>query len=125
MKRVTLKYCLNVLENDVPDEKFKDLISLKEEAHRLRMDDNERDEDMEITEEDFFETLQKFQSKKSVMYQFLLNTGLKFKMAIFNLCKRFISSEEFPSSFNVTTLVQLPKKGSQIFLDNSRFLHNC
>ena len=87
------------------------------------MEDIESDEDTELTEEDFFQTLQNFESKKSTMYQFLFNTVLKFKIAIFNICKRFISIEEFPSSFNVTILVQLPKKGSQIYLDNSRFLH--
>ena len=87
------------------------------------MEDIESDDKTEITEEDFFQTLKKFESKKRTMYQFLLNTGLQFKIAIFNICKRFISSEEFPGSFNVITLVQLPKKGSQIYLDNSRFLH--
>ena len=31
--------------------------------------------------------------------------------------------EAFPDSFNLTTLVQLPKKGSQLCSDNSRFIH--
>ena len=30
IKRVTLKYCLNVLENNEPDKEFKDLIKLKQ-----------------------------------------------------------------------------------------------
>ena len=44
-------------------------------------------------------------------------------MAIKKLCQRFIKTEEFPESFNVTTLVQLPKSGSQLLLENSRFIH--
>ena len=76
----------------------------------------------EISEEEFFTAVCKFESKKSPMYNFLIKTGLKFRMSIFKLCNRFIQSEEFPSSFNLTTLIQLPKKGSQADLDNSRFI---
>ena len=50
-------------------------------------------------------------------------TGLEYKLAILNLCRRFIKTEQFPSCFDVTTLVQLPKQGSQLYLDNSRFIH--
>ena len=39
------------------------------------------------------------------------------------MCLRFIKTESFPSSFDITTLIQLPKKGSQVDLDNSRFIH--
>ena len=52
-----------------------------------------------------------------------MNTGLEFIMAIFKVCKRFINTEEFPNSFNITTLIQIPKKGSLTDLDNSRFMH--
>ena len=81
------------------------------------------EEDTEISEEDFFSTLAKFESKNSPTYNFIVKSGLKFRMAIYKVCKRFIDSEEFPSSFDVTTLIQLPKKGSQLFLDNSIFIH--
>ena len=37
--------------------------------------------------------------------------------------RRFIKNESFPSRFNLTTLVQLPKKGSAQDLDNKRFIH--
>ena len=57
------------------------------------------------------------------MYNFVINTGIKFKMAVFKICKRFLRSEMFPSCFDITTLIQLPKKGSQVDLDNSRFIH--
>ena len=57
------------------------------------------------------------------MYNFIVNTGLRFRIAIYKLCKRFIMNEEFPRSFDITTLIQIPKKGSQLNLDNSRFIH--
>ena len=70
-----------------------------------------------------FITLGKFESKRSRTYEFIVNTGLRYKLAILELCRRFIRTEEFPESFNLTTLVQLPKQGSQLVLDNLRFLH--
>ena len=76
-----------------------------------------------FTEDDFFSVLCRFEAKKSQMYKFIVNTGIKFRLAIFKLCKKFINMEEFPKSFDITTLIQIPKKGSQLYLDNSRFIH--
>ena len=47
----------------------------------------------------------------------------EFKQLILKLCRIFIENEEFPDSFNTTTLVKLPKSGSQLLLENSRFIH--
>ena len=88
---------------------------------------NERvvQEDTKISDFFFFSTLAKFESKNSPTYNFIVKSGLKlslsFRMAIYNLCKRFIDSKDVPSTFDVTTLIQLPKKGFPLFLDNSRF----
>ena len=57
------------------------------------------------------------------MYNFIINTGMKFRLSVMKICKRFIENENFPSCFDKTTLIQLPKKGSQVDLDNSRFIH--
>ena len=110
-------------EENKPEDMFKNLVELKEQVHQMRMEDNYNETEDDITDEEFFTNVCKFESKKSPMYNFLVNTGLKFRMSIFNVCKRFIKTEEFPNSFNITTLIQLPKKGSQLELDNSRFIH--
>ena len=112
---------MKVLENNEPDNEFKEIAKLKEAAHNLRMNEKEDDNDFEISLENYFLTLVKFESKKSPTYSFIINSGLKFRLAILKLCERFIKKEVFPKSFDVTTLVQLPKKGSQLYLDNSRF----
>ena len=65
----------------------------------------------------------KFNKKKSKTYDFITKAGLQFQLAILNLCRRVIYSEVFPSRFDITTLVQLPKKGSAQELDNKRFIH--
>ena len=64
---MTLKYCLKVLENNEPDEDFKELAKLKEQVHKLRMEDNNCEEELEVSLEDFFMTLCKFELKKTVL----------------------------------------------------------
>ena len=123
IKEVTLNYCLDVLKNNEPADEVKKLIELKEAGHRMRMKNKSDDLEYEISDADFLETVEKFEAKKSRSYEFIVNTGLEYKMAIKKLCQRFIKTEEFPESFNVTTLVQLPKSGSQLLLENSRFIH--
>ena len=87
------------------------------------MVDKTLDRAYEITNEDYLFTLWKFKSKNSATYDFITKAGHKFQLAILNLCRRFIENETFPKRFNLTTLVQLPKKGSAQELDNKRFIH--
>ena len=123
IKEVTLKYCLNTLKNNEPEEEVKELIQLKEEVYALRMVDRTLDSAYEITNLDYFFIIWKFKSKNSATYDFITKAGLKFQLAILNLCRRFIENETFPTHFNLTTLIQLPKKGSAQELDNKRFIH--
>ena len=123
IKKVTLKYCLKTLENNKPEKEVEELVELKNEVHKLRMEDKTHDKEYRITDEDFFMVIWKFDLKKSTTYEFITRAGLKFQLAILKLCRRFIKNESFPSRFNLTTLVQLPKKGSAQDLDNKRFIH--
>ena len=61
IKRVTLSYCLNVLKNNDPDKEFEQLIKLKEQAHAMRMTSKDDETYEDITEEEFFTTLCKFE----------------------------------------------------------------
>ena len=97
---------------------------MKDIVHELRMEDHQEDDDNDvITEEEFFEVLGRFEAKKSPTYNFIVSTGLKFRRSMHKVCKKFIEREDFPSSFDVTTLIQLPKKGSPLDLENSSFIH--
>ena len=86
IKKVTLNYCVNVLKNNKPAEEVKQLIELKEAVHELRMKDKDNDEEYEISDKDFLETVGKFEAKKSKSYEFIVNTGLECKIAIMKLC---------------------------------------
>ena len=94
------------------EEDVKELIELKEKVHELRMADKSMDKEYELTEDDYFFVLWKFKTKNSPTYQFITKAGKSFQLAILNLCRRFIKNETFPKRFNLTTLIQLPKKGS-------------
>ena len=65
IKKVTLEYCFNTLKNNEPEVESREAIELKEELHKLRMKDKNNDKEYEITDEDFFTTLWKFERKKS------------------------------------------------------------
>ena len=123
IKEVTLQYCLNTLKNNEPKERVKELIELKEEVHALRMTDQSKDTAYELTDEDNFFIMWKFKSKNSATYQFITKAGHNFQLAIINLCKRIIKNETIQKRFYLTTLIQLPKKGSAQELDNKRFIH--
>ena len=69
------------------------------------MEDTDNEDDSEVSAEEFFDVVKKFKSKKSVTYNFLVNAGLKFKMAVFKLYKRFLYSKKFPESFCCVIIV--------------------
>ena len=123
IKEVTLKYCLNTLKNNEPEEQVKELIHVKEKVHALRMEDRTEDRYYEIKEDHYFHIINKFKSKKSATYDFITKASHNFQLAIFKLCKRLIRNQCVPGRFNLTTLIQLPKKGSAQELDNKRFIH--
>ena len=56
IKQVTLEYCLEVLENNVPAPEVKEFVRYKEILHELRMEDKENDYDHEITDQDIHYT---------------------------------------------------------------------
>ena len=71
---------------------------LENSAHNLvfaRLDN----EGFEIKREDFESVLNKFSSKSTNSYDFLLKGGLKYKEAMFKLCKHMIEKETFPVNF--------------------------
>ena len=65
IKKVTLEYCLDVLENNELEEEVKHLVKLKDEVHKLRMEDRDNDEPYKISVADSFHTIGKFETKKA------------------------------------------------------------
>ena len=85
---------------------------------------NESDGEFEITEELFWQVVNKFEQKNKKSCDFLTKAGKGFKEAILKFCQRMHNEEKFPSRFYQTTLVQLYKqKGPMQQLSSHRFLH--
>ena len=101
---------MNNLKGNTPDEAVEEKVIMRRNIQHEKMKDKSG-ETMEIDEEDFTNVIRRFVEKKSATYEFITKAGPKFKSAILKLCRRFISKETFPTRFNLTTLIQLPKKG--------------
>ena len=81
-------------------------------------------EGFEVTVEEFEKVLDKFETKDTKTYDFLLKSGNKYNEAMFQLCKRIIDNEEVPENFRKTLLIMIWKrKGPMDVLKNNRFLH--
>ena len=69
--------------------------------------------------------IKKFKINDKRNYDFLLNTGEKFKEAVFKLARRMLLEETFPDCFDLTTLHQIYKgKGKREILSNNRYIHS-
>ena len=98
-------------------------MDIKRKVRDLRMET--RDEiNFEIKKNVFKAVMDKLEKKKKSSYDFLTKAGDRFKDAVFTLCRRMITEEEFPKRFEDTTLVQLYKgKGRKGDLKNSSYIH--
>ena len=123
IKRATLKYCVNNLKNNKPDNDVKDIVNERKEKQKKMMNDK-TGESFEITFDDFDQVMAKFERKDTTTYDFLIKAGEKYKYAIYEICKRIIHNEEIPDQFHQTILVMIWKhRGNMEVLKNNRFLH--
>ena len=99
------------------------LVTAIKEVHEHRMNEDD-DNPMEVTKNEFDLILEKFDRKKKRSYDFHMKAGDCFKNSIFKLCGRMIREETFPERFFETTLQKFWKrKFPRENLSNHRFLH--
>ena len=123
IKKVSLEYCKEVLSNNKPETEYMKEIMIKEKIHDVRMKGNEEGK-IKFGYGDCTKVLKKMKKNQKRTYDFLVRSGELFQKEVFNLCRRLIKDEKFPSSFDRTTLHQIYKgKGSREVLSNSRFIH--
>ena len=80
-------------------------VEAKELLHDLRMKEN-LEKGFEVVKKTFDKVLEKFKKNNKRNYDFLIMAGDGFKDKVFHLCKRIIEEEQFPRSFDNTTLHQ-------------------
>ena len=96
IKKGTLEYCHKTLKNNEPEDEVRESIELKEELHKLRINDDTDDTEYNTTDEDYFKTLRKFEAKNSKVYDFITKAGVQFQMVILNFAEDSSGSKCFP-----------------------------
>ena len=107
IKRVSLKYCVSILTNKEPKEEYRDQFKLKEELHKVRMLEVVEDDINELSEEMFYNAIEKVSQKARDKYKFILNGGQSFVNALFNIFFWIWKTEEIPLEWHNSKLVQI------------------
>ena len=123
IKKVILEYCQKTLENNKPEDDYKEKIKSKESAMKemLKQTDGEFEAEFGVYES----LLNKFKISGKKNYDFITKAGKLYQEAVFYLCKRMILEEVFPESFKQTILHMIYKgKGRRENLSENRFIHS-
>ena len=122
IKKVFLKYCVDLLTNRKPKPEYEDLIEKKKEIHKERMEEI-IENDVEFSEELFDECLKILKKRSNGKYDFILKSGSSLKKCLFSLFKYIWTTEDKPEQWRKTTLIQLHKKGCKDDMSNYRNIH--
>ena len=124
IKRVSLKYCVDLLTNREPREGFEKIIRMKQNLHENRMKEIIVNDIEDLTHEQYSRALKAVTSKHSEKYKFIIKGGASLHNALFHLYSHVWNNEEIPKEWFNSELVQLFKgKGSYSDLDSMRFIH--
>ena len=97
---------------------------MKKKIHWARMEDDFAEELPDLTEAMFEDTYKSLAKKPGSKYDFIMKAGDSLKPALYNLYSIEWRSEELPTGWSTSSLVQLYKgSGPQNELKNYRFIH--
>ena len=126
IKKVVLEYCKTNLKEKYTEPGFELEKDVREMLHNKRMKEIQG-EGFEVTKALFNKVADKVEKSGKRNYDFFVKTGKKHKTAIFQVTKRMVRDENFPGSFNKTTLHMLFKGGRgkrKEDLKANRFIHS-
>ena len=123
IKQVSLDHNLKILTKNTPRQEDLEEINNKKIAHEEIMSKNDTDS-WQLDWETYLKVCTKIKQKNKNMYKTFNKAGDKYKFALFLYMKKLIALEQIPSTFWLTTLIQIwKKKGSALDLNNMRFIH--
>ena len=125
IKKVSLRYCMKVLERNPPKGELEKMFELRENLNERRMAENDG-KGFKATKEVFEGVLAKFKANNKRSYDFLIKASQEFKDSVYILCKRIIESESIPDKFRETTLHQIWKRKPgtrKEDLESNRYIH--
>ena len=124
IKSVSLKYCVDLLNQHATNANFEDNYFIQDMIHLLRCEDMSEADNEEFCVEDFDDRLKILKTKCKEKYRFILNSGDGFKKCLFNLFSNIWQTEEKPQQWRNTVIVQLYKgRGDKSDFNNQRNLH--
>ena len=123
IKQVTLEYASGTLQNNHPTPKFIDVYDTMRENHEIRRKRKGNSTDDILSKEDFMKEVKSFKEKGKSKYKEITEAGEGFVNSVFEFFKLIWESEKIPLSWNLTTLVQIFKRGNRSSLSSYRFVH--
>ena len=121
IKKVSLKYAVDLLTNRSPKPEYETLLKIKESLHQVRMKEKLED-DITLTREFFDKSLYELK-KSSSKYDFILKAGKDLKDALFQIFKFIWKEEVKPEKWRLDMIVQIHKRGLKDDLENYRNIH--
>ena len=124
IKKVSLKYCVDLLTNRKLKAEYADVIAAKEMVHFDRMNEVIDNDIEELPIDQYWKIIEMLKKKPGNKYDFTINAGRSYHLALYNLFQLVWRYEIIPEKWRQTTLVQLFKgRGSFNDLDFMRHLH--
>ena len=121
IKQKSLDYCVNLLTNRAPLEKYKEDIESKRNVHEERMKSRNNDDEIEYSDDFFWDALAGLKKKGNRKYDFILKSGDDLKCALNKLFEQVWKLETKPEQWRITKIIQLYKgSGSRNELSNLR-----
>ena len=126
IKRVSLKYLVNLLTNKPPPPEFKDHIFNIRKLHFTRMEENFDNDVDEWPVKVVLKTFENLARKPGTKYDFIVKAGISFKNALFNILKIVWRTENIRKGWMESKETQLKKgKTTENILDYFRNIQNC
>ena len=124
IKKVSLKYCLDTLNDIEPMEGFEKGVLVMKDLHDLRM--KCEDGEFSISKDTFQKVVQKIKKSGKHNYDFLTKSCPKYQDTMFRFCQRMIQEEIYPDYFQQTTLHMIFKGGigKNEELASNRFIYS-
>ena len=119
---MVLRYSVGALSKNEVTNDMKEIYEMRNE-YINEMWKEVREEDREISYEEYSRIVDKVVEKDKDVYKDFIYSGDKFKKAIFEIINQIFKSGKVPESFKITYLTQIHKKGNRNDIRNKRLIH--
>ena len=109
IKQKSVDYCVDLLTNRAPLDEYKDNIESKNLIHEYRMSVRNPEDEIEYSDNLFWNALERLKKNKNQKYDFVLKAGEELKQALNKLFKLVWTQEKKPEQWRLTNIIQIFK----------------